>query len=101
MGKSARQQQAARARREAREFEMGYVGPEEAASEGDVEEGDSRRVLVNPRDISDGEETKEEEEEQTNEMTGPFQEMTEAAGPFQETTGAAGSVVEATGAAPR
>ena len=97
MGKSARQRRAARARREAREFEMGYVGPEEAVAS-DQEEGETNRFLVlgTPGAISDEEETKEE----AKELVEPVREMIEVAEPVQETTEAAGPVSEAVDAVP-
>ena len=59
MTKNSRKRRATKARREAREFEMGYVGPEEAAAS-DQDEGDSQRVLMNPEQVLNKEETKDE-----------------------------------------
>ena len=82
MTKNSRKRRAAKARQEALEFEMGYVGAEEAATS-EQDEEDVRRVLVNPEQALDEEETKEEE--RGNDMGVLGKTIETAAKPVEET----------------
>ena len=83
MTKNSRKRRAAKARREALEFEMGYVGAEEAAPS-EQDEENIRRDLVSPEQALDEEETKDGEPQ--NDIATPEQETIEAARPVQEAT---------------